>query len=236
MSASANASPSPVATEASPVPQPRRRPLRAFSSTPIAHAFYGRRAIPILVFGCAGPFALRPLFDLPWPLSVTGVALLLVVLALLVARDKPQRQFVAAVREVHAEFPWFTASLLEWVDPERVSDLREALARRGFTVHELAAERVRTFADALVALEPIFGARKFPADPVARLAVSAAETVYRRGGRIAVLWRGATQVAERDSEAWTRFAEEWSRRTRDYGPAVLWLLERAPVEAQAAAR
>jgi len=212
----------------------RRRSLRAFSSTPIARAFYARRAVPILIIGCAGPFALRPLFDLPWPLVVAGVALLVVVFALLVARDKPMRQFAAAVREVHAELPWFTASLLEWVDPERVPDLREALTRSGFTVHELAPERVRSFADAVVALEPVFGARKFPADPVARLAVSAAETACRRGGRIAVLWRGATQVAERDSEAWTRFAEEWSRRTSDYGPSVLWLLERSSPASRAA--
>lgn len=65
--------------------------------------------------------------------------------------------------------------------------LQRLRARKGFSVHELAAGRVQSSSDALVAVEPAIGTREFPTDPVARLAVSAAETMHRRGGGVAVL-------------------------------------------------
>jgi hypothetical protein len=156
-----------------------------------------------------------------WPLwlgALTFVALLVFgVVAMLWETWRAGR----LLRELHARLRWLAPDAVTWLQPHQVRALCDELGAMRVPMHELDGAAIHSVDELVRALGAKFGARSFPADPVAR-ADSMLRSVAGRSRQVrVVLWHDAHVFAARDPMAFHSLLSAW---LRDLPPHVLLML------------
>jgi hypothetical protein len=185
-----------------------KKVTRSFSDTGAAHWLWRRNVIALLVgLWC---FQLGSQ-STPWPAWLFALAWLALFAFGLAMFLQVAWRAGRLLREQHAALPWLAPDAVTWVRPHQVRELCEELDARRVPLHELDGAAIHSADDLVHALAAKFGARSFPADPIARADVTLRSIVGRSRQVHVVLWHDAQVFASRDPAAFHALLSRWLR-------------------------
>lgn len=195
---------------------PTKKRIRAFSTTRLARLLTPQTALP----------AILPFFALAYlmpPLGTFAVFAVLLAIGILIAQ-RPNRQLLAIVRELHATLPWFDAEPVTRVHEDQLDALRTALPNGTglVTVPCAAMQRIDDLAAVMIERH---GAMRWPEDPARKAAALLAEGARRGRRPLLVLLQDADQLAARDADGYAHFLAEWDLRMQQVAPPVLLFVQ-----------
>lgn len=156
-----------------------------------------------------------------WPIWLGALALVTVSALVIVFLTWERWRAGRLLRELHAALPWLEPDAVTWVQPQQVRALREELEARRVPMHELDGATIHSPDDLVRVLAARFGARSFPADPIARADATLRSIAGRSRQVRVVLWHDAHEFATSDPAAFHSLLSRW---LRDLPTRVLLML------------
>ncbi|MCR9243596.1 MAG: hypothetical protein NXI31_01095 [bacterium] len=138
----------------------------------------------------------------------------------------------SAVKQLHAELPWFEACHVTRYAAAEQKVLTAALARTDYRVVELDGESIRSWSDLARALgQALDDSRLIPANPRARVE-TLITAALKQTRRLAILWRRADVAVATDPGLLVEYTSDRTADHAAYGRRTLTFVELpAPPEA-----
>lgn len=204
--------------------------MRSFSHTPIALQVMARNALLFFFLPCALMIQIGRDLSGWWVGAILLFAGVTQIALLLSAGG--HRRFLVTAQQLHARLPWFRAEAFTWLGADQLPRLRDELTNTTMQVHEIDASSIRTADELATAIEQRFGARTFPADPVAKIVAILTKLGEKKRDAHAIVLLGADTFATHDAESLTRLVQNWTSTMHTITPHVLvFFVHTAPVAA-----
>ncbi len=207
---------------------PRRKPRRAFGTTPLGFLLEARRSqwlsipfVAILLFwACA-----RDWVPESWVDITIGAAVGLIPLGIWLAWSFPHHgYFLGRLHNLYRDLPWFRADSWNWMFDDQCEPLFAALERENFAIHELDGSTLLGIDDLANTLVERFGPMTPPRESSRKAVAILARVMQANGGRHAFVWHDAHVMANHAPHELTAFLTLWRRRLVLSMPHVLLFL------------